>query len=121
MAGLVQVREAGARAAEAARACWRRAGRTSPPTPALARRQPLAAVTRHASPVQGGRKLALGSLPYGPPGRPGFARAWFPPGADAKALAKAPVLIFDRPAPLQGKWAPRNKGARLAAPMHWIP
>jgi LysR family transcriptional regulator (chromosome initiation inhibitor) len=81
----------------------------------------LAAVTDDASPVQGCRKLALGSLRYVATASPDFARTWFPRGADAKALAKAPVIIFDRPDHLQAKWAREIKGARLAAPMHWIP
>jgi LysR family transcriptional regulator (chromosome initiation inhibitor) len=81
----------------------------------------LAAVTDDASPVQGCRKLSLGSLRYVAAASPDFARTWFPRGADAKALAKAPVIIFDRPDHLQAKWAREIKGARLTAPMHWIP
>jgi LysR family transcriptional regulator, chromosome initiation inhibitor len=81
----------------------------------------LAAVTDDASPVQGCRKLSLGSLRYVATASPDFARIWFPRGADTKALAKAPVIIFDRPDHLQAKWAREIKGARLTAPMHWIP
>jgi LysR family transcriptional regulator (chromosome initiation inhibitor) len=81
----------------------------------------LAAVTDDASPVQGCRKLALGNLRYVATATPDFARTWFLRGADAKALAKAPVIMFDRPDHLQTKWAREIQGARLAGPMHWIP
>jgi hypothetical protein len=65
--------------------------------------------------------LSLGSLRYVATASPDFARTWFPRGADAKALAKAPIIIVDRPDHLQAKWAREIKGARLTAPMHWIP
>jgi LysR family transcriptional regulator (chromosome initiation inhibitor) len=81
----------------------------------------LAAVTDDASPVQGCRKLALGSLRYAATATPEFVRAWFPGGVDAEALARAPVIIFDRRDHLQAKWALEVKGVRLNAPMHWIP
>jgi LysR family transcriptional regulator (chromosome initiation inhibitor) len=81
----------------------------------------LAAVTDDASPVQGCRKLSLGSLRYVATASPTFARTWFPRSTDVKALAKAPVIIFDRPDHLQAKWAREIKGAHLTAPMHWIP
>lgn len=36
-------------------------------------------------------------------------------------LAKAPVIVFDRPDHLQAKWAREIKAVRLNVPMHWIP
>jgi LysR family transcriptional regulator (chromosome initiation inhibitor) len=81
----------------------------------------LAAVTDDASPVQGCRKLPLGSLRYVATASPAFARTWFPRGVDAKSLARAPVLIFDRRDHLQAKWALEIKGVRLDSPSHWIP
>lgn len=38
----------------------------------------------------------------------------------SRSLARAPVIIFDRPDRLQAKWAHEIK-ARLTAPMHRIP
>jgi LysR family transcriptional regulator (chromosome initiation inhibitor) len=81
----------------------------------------LAAVTDDASPVQGCRKLTLGQLRYAACATPDFARTWFPRGVDANALARAPVIIFDRRDHLQAKWALEVKGVPLKGPMHWIP
>ena len=81
----------------------------------------LAAVTDDASAVQGCRKLSLGGLRYVATAAPEFARTWFPRGVNADALARAPVLIFDRRDHLQAKWALEAKGVQLNAPMHWIP
>ncbi len=81
----------------------------------------LAAVTDDASAVQGCRKLPLGGLRYVATAAPAFVRTWFARGIDAGALARAPVLIFDRRDHLQAKWALEVKGARLSAPMHWVP
>lgn len=39
----------------------------------------------------------------------------------AAAIPAMHAHIFDRPDHLQTKWAREIKGARLAAPMHWIP
>jgi LysR family transcriptional regulator (chromosome initiation inhibitor) len=81
----------------------------------------LAAVTDDASAVQGCKKLSLGGLRYVATAAPAFVRAWFPRGVNAEALARAPVLIFDRRDHLQAKWALEVKGVRLDSPSHWIP
>lgn len=81
----------------------------------------LAAVTADGSPVQGCRTMPLGSLRYVASAAPDFVRRWFPHGVDARALAGAPVLVFDRRDHLQARWAREVAGVTLAAPAHWIP
>jgi LysR family transcriptional regulator (chromosome initiation inhibitor) len=81
----------------------------------------LAAVTADPVPVQGCRTRPLGALPYAATASPDFAAAHFPDGATAEALARAPVLRFDRRDGLQARWARAVAGVDLAGPVHWLP
>lgn len=82
----------------------------------------LAAVTTDPTPVQGCRTTALGALRYAATASPDFLRRHFAQGVDATAVARAPVLRFDRRDGLQARWAREAFGlARLDAPAHWIP
>ncbi|WP_157216280.1 LysR family transcriptional regulator ArgP [Flavisphingomonas formosensis] len=81
----------------------------------------FAAITADASPVQGCRILALGSLRYVAAASPDFARRHFAEGVTAETLTHAPVLRFDRNDILQSQWVRGSLGIELAAPIHWIP
>lgn len=81
----------------------------------------LAAVTADPVPVQGCRTRPLGALPYAATARPDFAAAHFPDGPNADALARAPMLRFDRRDNLQARWARTVVGADRLGPVHWLP
>ena len=81
----------------------------------------LAAVTADPLPVQGCRTRPLGLLRYIATASAGFAAAHFPGGLTPEALARAPVLRFDRRDMLQARWARAVTGTDLAAPVHWLP
>ena len=81
----------------------------------------LAAVTADPVPVPGCRIRPLGALRYVATASPGFLRRHAPQGVDAAALARAPVLRFDRKDSLQARWAQEVLGILLDAPTHWVP
>ena len=81
----------------------------------------LAAVTADPVPVQGCRTRPLGALRYVATASPDFASARFPEGLTPEALARAPVLRFDRRDHLQARWARTVAAVDLAAPVHWLP
>ncbi len=81
----------------------------------------LAAVTADPVPVQGCRTRSLGSLRYVATASAGFVAAQFPDGPTPEALARAPVLRFDRRDMLQARWVRAVAGTDLAAPVHWLP
>ena len=81
----------------------------------------LAAVTGNPVPIQGCRTVPLGGLRYVPTASPSFMRRYFPEGVTVEAMARAPVLRFDRNDALQMKWAQDFSGVALAAPTHWVP
>jgi LysR family transcriptional regulator, chromosome initiation inhibitor len=56
----------------------------------------VAAITLDSRPVAGCEVSALGAMRYRPMAAPDFAARWFPDGPTAEALARAPVLVFDR-------------------------
>jgi LysR family transcriptional regulator (chromosome initiation inhibitor) len=81
-------------------------------------------VTAEPAPVAGCRTTRLGALRYRAVARPDVARRLFPEGVTAAALARAPVLRFDRRDRLQARWAAAAAGADLEAPpppTHWAP
>ncbi|ACM04429.1 LysR family transcriptional regulator ArgP [Cereibacter sphaeroides] len=81
----------------------------------------LAAVTADPAPVSGCRTRPLGALRYLATASPAFLARHFPQGVDAAALARAPVLRFDRKDGLQARWVEETFGHPLAAPTHWVP
>jgi LysR family transcriptional regulator (chromosome initiation inhibitor) len=83
----------------------------------------LAAVTTDPVPVQGCRTLSLGALDYVAAASPGFVARHFATGTDARTLAQAPALRFDRHDRLQARWVEATFGDALAphAPTHWVP
>lgn len=86
----------------------------------LRRGEVAAAVTGSPGPVQGCDTTALGALRYRATASPAFAARWFPGGADAAALARAPALVFSDKDRLQRDWIVARTGRRLAPPFHRI-
>lgn len=81
----------------------------------------MAAVTSQAEPVPGCTSTPIGRVRYRPRAEPAFVRRWFPAGADAAALAAAPVVVFDEKDSLQDLYARRVTRARLDPPQHRVP
>ena len=81
----------------------------------------VAAVTAAARPVPGCTSTPLGVLRYRPAAVPAFAQRWFADGPTAAALARAPVLHYDRDDDLQLGWSRRRTRGRADPPAHWVP
>ena len=81
----------------------------------------LAAVTAAARPVPGCTSTRLGVLRYRPAAVPRFAQRWFPDGPTAPALARAPVVEYDREDDLQRSWTRRRTRGRADPPAHHVP
>jgi LysR family transcriptional regulator, chromosome initiation inhibitor len=52
---------------------------------------------------------------------PGFARRWLPAGPTPEALARAPVVTFDRRDDLQRRYLHAQAGSNVAPPVHYVP
>ncbi|GJF01753.1 LysR family transcriptional regulator ArgP [Pseudonocardia sp. D17] len=74
-----------------------------------------AAVTAQGTPVAGCAVTPLGVMRYDAVATPEFAARWFPEGPTADALARAPLVDYDRRDDLQTRWL-RARGADPAAP-----
>ncbi|SDM64926.1 LysR family transcriptional regulator, chromosome initiation inhibitor [Geodermatophilus siccatus] len=81
----------------------------------------MAAVTADAEPVPGCTSTRLGGMRYRPMATPGFARRWFPAGPTPEALARAPVVVFDRKDDLQHRYLHAQAGPDVAPPVHYVP
>lgn len=64
----------------------------------------VAAVSSVAEAVPGCRSTLLGQMRYRPMASPAFVARWFPDGPTPAALARAPVLAFDRKDDLQERY-----------------
>ena len=81
----------------------------------------VAAVTAAAPAVSGCTSTPLGTLRYRPAAAPAFAARWFPDGPTAAALARAPVVHFDRDDDLQREWLRRRSDGSADPPAHHVP
>jgi len=82
----------------------------------------LGAVTALADPVQGCRIHALGSMRYVATCTPEFHARHFAQGVNARTLASAPVLVFNRKDALQARFARKVMGdAPWQPPVWWLP
>ncbi|MCE6950835.1 LysR family transcriptional regulator ArgP [Cereibacter sphaeroides] len=81
----------------------------------------LAAVTAEPAPVPGCRTRALGALRYVATASPAFLDRHFPQGVKPGALARAPVLRFDRKDGLQARWVRQTFGPVPEGPTHQVP
>jgi LysR family transcriptional regulator (chromosome initiation inhibitor) len=81
----------------------------------------MAAVTADAEAVPGCTSTYLGGMRYRPMATPAFVRRWFPVGPTAEALARAPVVVFDRKDDLQYRYLHAQAGSDVAPPVHHVP
>jgi LysR family transcriptional regulator (chromosome initiation inhibitor) len=81
----------------------------------------MAAVTSDADPLPGCTSTRLGAMRYRPMATPAFARRWFPVGPTPEALARAPVVVFDRKDDLQHRYLHARAGSDVAPPVHYVP
>jgi LysR family transcriptional regulator, chromosome initiation inhibitor len=81
----------------------------------------MAAVTSSGDPVPGCSVERLGIMRYRPMAAAGFAKRWFASGVTAKALALAPVVVFDRDDQLQDTYLRRRALRRVDPPRHHVP
>ncbi len=81
----------------------------------------LGAVTAESQPVKGCNVHPLGAMRYHAIVSPGFARQYFNDGMQAAALARAPMLVFNRKDELQWRFVRRLTRARLQPPLHYLP
>jgi LysR family transcriptional regulator (chromosome initiation inhibitor) len=81
----------------------------------------MAAVTADAEPVPGCSSTPLGGMRYRPMATLAFMRRWFPDGPTAEALARAPVVVFDRKDDLQHRYLYARAGPEVAPPVHYVP
>ena len=72
----------------------------------------IAAITVYPEPVAGCTVTALGAMRYRPMAAPAFAERWLPDGPTPEALARAPMMVFDRDDAMQHDYlAARAPGA----------
>lgn len=81
----------------------------------------LGAVTSQARPLQGCNARPLGAMRYRAIASPALAARCFPDGVDGAALARAPMVVFNRKDELQTRFIRRVTRARLAPPIHYLP
>jgi LysR family transcriptional regulator (chromosome initiation inhibitor) len=81
----------------------------------------MAAVTADSRPVQGCRVVRLGAMRYLGMAAPGYAATWLPDGPGPDALARAPMLMFNRKDMLQHRYLRKLTRRRLAPPIHFVP
>ncbi|WP_324274619.1 LysR family transcriptional regulator ArgP [Blastococcus brunescens] len=81
----------------------------------------MAAVTSEADAVPGCTSTRLGGMRYRPMAVPTFARRWFPDGPTPDALARAPVVVFDRKDDLQHRFLHARAGSDVDPPVHYVP
>lgn len=87
----------------------------------LRRGEVMAAVTAHATPVQGCDSIALGSLRYLATASPDFAEAHFAQGFTPTTAKHAPMLVFNRKDRSQHQWLAAQCGKRITPPVHMLP
>ncbi len=81
----------------------------------------MAAITADADPVPGCSATALGAMRYRPLAAAAFASRWFADGVSARALGRAPVVVFDRKDDMQHRYLRRRSRAALDPPVHHVP
>lgn len=86
----------------------------------LASGRVMAAVTSQAEPVPGCTSTPLGAMVYRAAASRAFAERWFPDGADAAALAVAPVVDFDHDDELQTRFLRAASRRPLTPPRHYV-
>lgn len=83
--------------------------------------QVMAAITGHPGPVPGCDTIPLGAMRYQAVASPDFMARYFPDGVTAAALARAPLLTFNRKDALQSRWLAQVTGKKLSPATHLVP
>lgn len=81
----------------------------------------VAAVTSRSTPIAGCRVTPLGAMRYRPMATAAFHERWFPDGVTSDALARAPLVDFDRRDDLQTRWLNARAVATSMPPRHRVP
>jgi LysR family transcriptional regulator (chromosome initiation inhibitor) len=81
----------------------------------------MAAVTSAADAVPGCSVTRLGRMVYRAVATPAFVRRWLPDGPTADALARAPLVAYDRTDGLQDTYLRRRSRRPLDPPRHHVP
>lgn len=81
----------------------------------------LAVVTAMEDPVQGCRRVSLGSMEYIAVAAPEFYHGHFANGVTLDTLARAPCLAFDRKDSIQDQWMSLCFGETTALSAHLVP
>ena len=82
----------------------------------------IAAVTAIGTAIAGCNTWPLGTMRYVAAASPAFVARHFSEGVTAAALAKAPMMIYDRKDRLQEQWLQaQGLSPRLQAPRHFLP
>ena len=89
---------------------------------ALREGEVIGAVTATASQITGCNSWPLGTMRYVAAASPGFVARYLGDGVSAAALAKAPIMTFDRKDRLQDQWMQANGlASRHSGPRHFLP
>jgi LysR family transcriptional regulator (chromosome initiation inhibitor) len=81
----------------------------------------LAVVTTLETPIQGCRRVSLGSMEYIAVASPAFHKAHFAKGVTLEALSTAPGLAFDRKDTIQDQWMSLAFGQTVPLSAHLVP
>jgi LysR family transcriptional regulator (chromosome initiation inhibitor) len=81
----------------------------------------VAAVTSSSRAVGGCVARRLGRMRYQPRASRSFVSRWFPDGPAPAALARAPLIAFDRSDHLEDQYLRRRARRRLDPPRHYVP
>ena len=81
----------------------------------------VAAITTDPDAVAGCSVTRLGSMRYRPMAAAGFVGRWFPAGPTPEALARAPVVVFDRKDDLQRRYLRGRVADEARPPTHYVP
>ena len=82
----------------------------------------IGAVTGTSSQIPGCNSWPLGTMRYVAAASPGFVARYFADGVSAEALARAPIMTFDRKDRLQDQWMQANGlASRNSGPRHFLP
>lgn len=88
----------------------------------LRRGEVIAAVTASSASIAGCNSWPLGTMRYVAASSPEFVARHFAQGVTATALARAPVMVYDRKDRLQDQWLQATGlAARGHAPRHFLP
>jgi LysR family transcriptional regulator (chromosome initiation inhibitor) len=81
----------------------------------------MAAVTARPDPIPGCSVARLGRMRYRPRACAAFVAEWFPDGVSPAALARAPMVCFDRRDGLQDTYLRRRVRHPVHPPRHYVP